>query len=201
MSDDEKVTPLRQERREYFRIEDEVLLLFEPLPGMGIKQAQGFIGEAAFDSFQLSSDFNQLKQSTRVLKNQLEKENRSLMRFLGNLDHKIDKLAVLMLVKEMQELGAERLTVDIGADGMGFDYTGNPVAIGETLDIRLGLLSTSQGLRTVGEVVRCNKLDDGRYNMGVRFEHANEAAKELLVQHVLQRQAQLLRKKHDEEFD
>lgn len=182
------------ERRGYFRVEDEVLLQFELIPPQGIPRLREVLDARLPNAFSLSSQFNELRQANHILQHKLEKESPGVMRYLALLEHKIDKLAEVLVVNEMP--GALLQPVNLGADGMGF-LADHALPLEGLLDVRLGLLSSGRGLHCLGEVRRCESAPGGGFQIGIRFEYLNPADKELLVQHVLHRQQVLLRQRRD----
>lgn len=194
MADIESLDPAA-ERRQYFRVQDTVLLQAEAIPADVLPVLRERLAEPLPDAFYLASEFNRIKQETAILHRQLEQQSRSLMRYVDALDSKLDRLAEVLLVQAMGADGARRLEVDIGAEGMGFPSP-EPFPPGAVLDLRLALLSTGTGVRVLAKVLRCNRTEEG-YRIGVLFEHLREVDRELLVQHVLKRQASVLRSRHD----
>lgn len=186
------------ERREYFRVEDEVLLDFQLVSPQAVAALKGRLAAPVSDVFGLSSHFSELRQQGRVLFRHLEKESPAAARYAELLEHKLDKLLEVLVVAEMGG-GALPRPVDLGADGMGFSDD-MPLAVGSVLDLRLGLLSSGQAIRTLAEVLRCTPcVGAGRYRIGVQFDFLRPADQELLVQHVVRRQAALLRARHEQE--
>lgn len=183
------------ERRQYFRVNDTILLQAEAIPADVLPTLRERLSQPLPDAFYLASEFNRIKQETAILHRQLEQQSRSLLRYVDALDSKLDRIAEVLLVQAMGADGARRVEVDIGAEGMGFPSP-EPFPGGAVLDLRLALLSSGTGVRLLGEVVRCQRGEDG-YQVGVAFEHLREADRELLVQHVLRRQASMLRSRHE----
>jgi hypothetical protein len=183
------------ERRESFRIEDIVLLDYTVVPA---PSAEGLPLAPPPDTFSLLSSFNETHQQARVLARQVEHESKSMLRYFELIERKLDILAEALLMREMNAAGAPQ-RVDIGADGMAFTSE-QPLHSGCFLELKIALLSSRLGLRTRGQVVRVEPAAQGAgHAVGVRFHHPRESDRELLVQHVLRRQAALLRARHGQE--
>lgn len=183
-----------QERRKYFRIDDNVMLKYRVIPTEEVQSTTDRLKVPIPNAFSLSSDFAAMREQITMLKRSIEKNNMQIAQYMQLIDRKLDMVAKVLLVQNMG--GDENLwrLVNLGAGGIAFD---SPVVLpaSSILEIKLGLLPSHAGLRTLGKVLRSDKLPEGKigYRVAVAFLHVRDSDRELLVQHILWRQAQALR--------
>ena len=193
--DDER---LWQERRKYFRIEDHVMLKYRVVPPEEVQSTTDRLRAPLPNAFSLASDFAEMKEQMTLLQRSVEKASPSVAQYLQLIDRKLDMVAKVMLVQNMGTDEHLWRRVNLGAGGMAFD---SPVELpeGAILEIKLGLLPSHAGLRTIGKTLRSDKYSDGKvgFRVAIAFLHVRDSDRELLVQHVLWRQAQNLREKRD----
>lgn len=138
---------------------------------------------------------NELRQQTAILRRQAEQESAVIARLIEHLDRKLDRVIGVLMVHELGSRCPEPVAVDIGANGMGFAST-EVFEVGQALDIRLIMPTTGLGLHTLAHVVRCGESGKGGgFNVGVQFQFLRSYDREILVQHLLQRQSMLLQQR------
>ncbi len=195
-------TPLEDhmsdERRKYFRIDDHVMLKYRLVPEEEVQFTLDRLRTPLPNAFSLSSDFAELKQEMVVLKRSVERTSPQVAQYLALIDKKMDMVAKVLLIQNMGSDEHLWRKVNLGAGGMSFD-SHVEISEGAVLEIKLGLLPSHAGLRTLGKVIRCSKRDENKtgYEVAVCFIHVRDSDRELLVQHVLWRQAQTLREQRE----
>ena len=203
MQEDRKVADrephdVHGERRENFRVNDTVLIDYERLSRQEMEFRRRKYAQEAASAFSLVSEMNELRQQTAVLRRQAERESAVFARLVEHLDRKLDRVIGVLMIHEFGDRPPELLSVDIGADGMGFG-TIDVFEVGQALDMRLMMPATGLGLHTFAEVVRCGESRGrGGFNVGVQFQFLREYDREVLVQHLLQRQSIMLRQRKQE---
>ena len=187
-----------QERRKYFRIDDHVMLKFKVIPTEEVQSTTDRLRAPLPNAFSLASDFAEMRDQMLLLQKNVEKSSPSVAQYLSMIDKKLDMVSKVMLV---QSMGADEQLwrkVNLGAGGMAFD---TPVEIPSSsiLEVKLGLLPSHAGLRTMAKVLRCERYNDGKvgFKCALAFLHVRDSDRELLVQHVLWRQAQNLREQRE----
>ncbi|MDN5870783.1 MAG: PilZ domain-containing protein [Nitrococcus sp.] len=183
------------ERRENFRVNDEVLLAYQGLSRQEVELRRRQYAQDMSSAFTLAQEMDELRQQTAVLRRQAEQESPVSAQLIETLDRKLDRVIEVLMMHELGSQCPEPVAVDIGADGMGFGAT-QAFEVGQALDIRLMVPSTGFGLHTFAQVVRCGESGkrDG-FTVGVRFQFLRSSDRELLAQHLLQRQSMLLRER------
>lgn len=180
------------ERRENFRVNDKVLLAYQGLSREEVELRRRQYAQDMSSAFTLAQEMDELREQTANLRRQAEQEAAVIAQLIETLDRKLDRVIEVLMMHELGSRSPEPVTVDIGADGMGFGTT-QAFEVGQALDIRLMMPSTGLGLHTFAQVVRCGESTkhDG-FNVGVRFQFLRSSDRELLGQHLLQRQSMLL---------
>ncbi|MCO6440354.1 MAG: PilZ domain-containing protein [Nitrococcus mobilis] len=187
-----------EDRRENFRITDEVLLDYRRLPRQEVALRRQAHARDASSAFALVHEMNELRQQTAILRRQAEQESAVIARLIEHLDRKLDRVIGVLMMHELGSRCPQPIAVDIGADGMGFSTT-EVFEVGQTLDIRLMMLAAGLGLHTFAQVVRCGESGkQSGFRVGVQFQFLRDYDREVLVQHLLQRQSMLLRQRKQE---
>ncbi len=182
------------DRRRYFRIDDHIMLKYRVIPSNEVQSVSERLRAPLPNAFSLSSDFAELKQESTILQRSIESSSPAISKYMGILDKKLDMIAKVLLIQNMGSDEQLWRKVNLGAGGMSFEsHVDIPAA--SMLEIKMGLLPSHAGLITVGKVIRCQKKSDGisGYYVALCFLHVRDSDRELLVQHVLWRQAQMLR--------
>ncbi|THB64674.1 MAG: PilZ domain-containing protein [Gammaproteobacteria bacterium] len=182
-----------EEKRRYFRIDDHIMLKYRVIPSNEVQAVSDRLRAPLPNAFSLSSDFAELKQESALLQRSVENSSPAVAQYISMLDKKLDMIAKVLLV---QNMGADEhlwRKVNLGAGGMAFD-SHVEIPVSSVLEVKMGLLPSHAGLITIGKVIRCQKRREGSgYNVAICFLHVRDSDRELLVQHVLWRQAQMLR--------
>lgn len=183
------------ERRENFRVNDEILLDYRRLSRPEVELRRQQYTRDAPSAFALVPEMNELRQQTAILRRQAEQESAVIARLIEHLDRKLDRVIGVLMVHELGSRCPAPVAVDIGADGMGFGTT-EVFEVGQALDMRVMMPATGLGLHTFAQVVRCGESGKRNgFNVGVQFQFLRSYDREVLVQHLLQRQSMLLRQR------
>lgn len=182
------MTDRQIERRDYFRILDTIGLSYSILADAG-GIAPGPQGEAEASLATLLTDidikFNQAE-------NTLWSENPTIAQALGLLNRKISLLASHQLQQAGQAVDAhDELEASISGSGLAFPCA-EEVPVGARLWVSIVLKPSNIELHFTATVVACEQLLDygaGNYWLRISIDETNRAAREQLVQHVVQKQS------------
>lgn len=177
------------ERRRYFRIEDTVGVSYEPLSEAEAKQREV-----------------ELKHSNRHGPDRLHRVERQLQLLIDKLRIQQPEFAeaIELLNVKFNTLKASQVTDDtkrrsyirqVNLSACGISLEGNDkFASGQKLYIDLTLLPTDLHIYTLGEVIDCKTTTDPDWNFVMRIDFYGMSAEdeELLVQHMVKRQARIL---------
>lgn len=172
---------MSQEKRRYFRINDQVGLAFEWLD---VKEA------AAYGDSTQDEDGN--AKIGRLL-DELRRESPKIAEVCAAINTKLDQ------VLQRLELESETLTrvlgrireVNISACGLGF-VSDQMAQVGRHMRCELALTPSDKTIVTRGVLVACDAVAGGYY-WRVDFYSMSRASQEQLIQHIVQRQSAQLK--------
>lgn len=185
------------ERREYFRINDDVYLTFSIISEEEFASAPELLGNLADSSFRLSAEFATLNNSIHPLLNNIKQLHPDIGEYLEFLNQKIDSLNQLMLFKETDLNDDRVVTANLSASGISFN-TIEQVDRDQPVKLEIVLLPEKIGILVFGRIV--NPGDDGsnaEHDISVRFEHIRPEDRELMIKHNLNKQMSDLREKNE----
>ena len=192
-----------EERRRYFRVDDEI----------GLRYTVNDIAEKE-EAFSQLKDSNVLvfQRLDEALENQLEVVENDLPSAavaIRLLQEKVDIIAAELAPNDRLVIDQlETIRVNISACGLAFD-TDEVIEPGSYLALDMNLLLSGKRLMVLARVITCDDLSgrlskistDERANVSqsrrirVNFENVPPKDQEVLVQHVIQRQAQQLQER------
>lgn len=187
------------ERREYFRITDQVALTYRIVDEQDIARALNE-DQPALD---MTSILASCAGTTLDLKHAVDKCRRDFPEVaacLEVLNAKMDLLVRLMLASGKELPDHPTHEVDLSASGLGF-RSAHELPAETLLEMKLLFFPSFTHILTYGRVVRCypddTSQDEFSHTVAVEFTHLEETQKELLIRQVLQRESALLREARD----
>ena len=184
-----------EERRRYFRINDEVAMSFSLLE-------ENFNGDVrAQDTLALNQEFHiSLEVQIRQAMMELRAKDPKLALILDLLNQKMN---LLRTGEHLFESSPTLKPANISACGISFSWH-ESLAINQMVMLSLYLQPKHDLIRTQAHVAAVHKNPDFHSNqtepyiIHLDFDSIHEAYQELLIQHIVQRQGYQLRKKLDE---
>lgn len=189
-----------QERREFFRVDDSVVLEYREISSI---DASSYLDQLADDlpnRFTASASFAATSRQVGHLLRSIEGLSSSLARYLESLDNKMNMLARMFLIEELHAPEKSTKNISLSAGGIAFN-TDTPQKEGDLLELKLVLFPSYLGLLSIGKVVQCRPSDDPEhpYHIAVSFSHLSDIEEDMLVKHVLSKQLAGRRKLLDDE--
>lgn len=182
-----------QDRREYFRVEDRVILRYQPVPA----EAVGYTpAERHFDNseiFELLRDLRQIDQEHNNVLRGLAEQNRELGVYLKSLGRKIEMVANALAVVDQIQHKQVPQTVSISETSIAFQADAD-LPIGSFIALELVLMPHHTGLALYGEVLA--NRDASNSLTVVSFVRLRDSDRQVLARHVLQ--VQILAKKQSQ---
>ncbi len=178
-------TPEADDRREYYRIEDTIALDFRLLSGPEA-QPSSVLNDSS-PLFNLLSDLHLLDYESQHLLRHISERDRTLASYLKVINKRIDLLGQALTQNLLQDIGQPR-QVTLSEGGAGF-MCNQALAEGSHLALKMVLMPQALGLLLRAQVIHCQALSDGQYEVGTEFEALTEAQRQLLARHILQKQA------------
>jgi hypothetical protein len=183
------------DRREYFRVEDQVILRYRNVPPHVIAHTPA---ERHFDNsemFALLRELRHIDQEHNNVLRGIAEQNRELGAYLKSVNRKIDLIAnALATLNQDQEQQAPQ-SVSISEGGLAFRFDPN-VAVGNYLALELVLLPSHTGLALYAEVIDARDTKDLTV---VSFVRLRESDRQILAKHILQVQITAKKQQHDGE--
>lgn len=204
MSEDTNNEFSSQERREYFRIPDEVRLRVRPIGEVDVPAVVERITDRIPDRFTVAANFTVNSRAMARLLHSVSADAPDAARYMKMLDQKVNHLARLFVLEEIEQGEYPRLDVNLSAGGLVFPSR-CAFAPGDLLEMRMVWYPQMVGVLTVSRVVHCDPRDataDGcPWLVAVEYVHIRESDRDLLCSHIIARETELLRKLRGEDVE
>lgn len=193
MSDDD--------RREYFRIDDEIALDYRIIQEDETDRLLERIQSHLVDRFTAASGFAATSRQMAHVIHKVQADTPELARCLQAIDQKLNMIAQLFVTEEMETGEQATREVSLSAGGLAFRAQ-HEVSTGSLLELRMVLFPALVGILTVSRVVHCERMKDDNVQfpwlLAVEYEHLREADRELLVRHIMTKETEQLRAQRSE---
>jgi hypothetical protein len=189
-----------EERRRFFRIDDEVNLVYKKIDEKAAIEPS-YISDHILSNCSLSAAIEMMSQESALLLSRLERNQPDVVDYLRLVDNKIDLLVQAIMMQGSQVKEKNTRNANLSAAGLAFESEEalNP---GEYLEIKMTLVSCMAVIVTYGKVIYCkqNPANDSQfpYVVGVDYINMKEQDRELLIKHVVKRQLQQIRDKKEQ---
>ncbi len=185
------------ERREYFRIDDEVYLEYDIISEDELNDAPQTLANLENSSFRLSADFATLNNNIHPLLNNIKQLHPDIGEYLEFLNQKIDSMNHLLLMTETSFDESKVFTANISASGICFPSK-DEIAVSTPVKVELVLLPEKVGILLFGRVVTMKEHSKTHTRMVcIQFEHIRPEDRELMIKHNLNKQMADLREQKD----
>jgi len=184
------------ERRDFFRIEDEVYLELEIISADEYQTVPDILDNLHNDSFSLSADFATLNNSFHPVLNNIKQVHPEIAQYLELLNKKIDSLGELLLHKSSAYDENKRIKANISASGIMFE-TESMYTVGDLIRLEIVLFPEKIGVLIFGKVIKTGESANQKQNLSIEFEHIRTEDQELMIKHNLNKQMLDLREKND----
>jgi c-di-GMP-binding flagellar brake protein YcgR len=183
---------MQNERRRYFRVTDLVGISYRFLTENESELA------AQAQPASLKHLLGQIEDQINVVLQSLRYREPDIHQVLELFNQKINLAFGHGLADRDQELGQSMRAcrVNISASGIGFPSP-EPAHLNQHIELDLTLFPSNIRLHLIAAVIACEEFeapeDDNRYLLRADFVNISDADQELLVQHVIKRQATQLK--------
>ncbi len=189
------------ERREFFRINEEVHLNYQVLTEEEYQaQIQGEDGEES-NSAQISQ-LRELSYQSENLLAGLRKNQPELSQYLSLLEKRLTIFTNLMESSRLGRGLEPNSRINISAGGMAL-FSREPIAPGNKLALRLIFFPAYLSISALGEVIysRPQETEDTAhpFRTGIQFTSIDETSQEALARQVLEIQSARLRKEREQQ--
>lgn len=181
------------DRRRFFRIEDQVALHCQPVAGEALERLVRELGEEPAGHTSLPASFAATSVQMEHVLHRIKERDADVASYLHTLNHKLDQLARALVLDREDGRTLETVDAEISASGVSFD-SGGAFQEGELVRVTLLTLPGMALVVALGRVVR-SRPEDTRFDTAIDFEQMRDSDRDLVVQHVMHRQAALLRER------
>lgn len=191
-----------RERREFYRIDDFVLLEHRPVGETDVLRIRETLADRVPDRFTVAANFESGSRAMAHLLGGFSNRSPELARCLRQIDQKLNHLARLFVLEQVAPDSREPVRVNLSAGGLVFP-SARQYGQDERLEVRLILLPEALGILAVGRVVHCKRIDvdigNRPWQVAVAFEHIRESDRDLICSHIMQRDAEMRRERREAE--
>lgn len=185
------------ERRGFFRIDDEVSLCYKKIEKSRVTEPHQ-VSDNILNSCSLSTALEIVGQDSALLLHRLEKISPDVADYLRLIETKINLIAQAVMMAGFQVDENEPRQVNVSATGIAFNCE-ESLEADDYLEIKMLLISSIAVIVTYGRVVYCRNSEssDKRYPyfVGVDFIKMNDEDREMLIKYVVKKQLQQIRDK------
>lgn len=184
-----------EDRRGFFRIDDEVSLFYKKIDEKRITEPH-HISDNILTSCSLSVALEMVSKDSALLLHRLEKNQPEVADYLRLLDAKMDLICQAVMMQGFQVKENDTRNVNVSATGIAFNCE-EELKAGDHLEIKMMLISSMAVIVTYGKIVYCKKgqSNDSRYPyfVGVDFIDMKDEDREMLIKYVVKKQLQQIR--------
>lgn len=193
-----------EDRRRYFRINDKISLKYRVVQGLDINTEIIRTEHEQNTLAELKNAFNCIEAKIISKMPRIEEVSPLVAEVLGLFDKKLSLMESMILHKDDQENSiTETQNVNLSASGMCFE-SNTPINEDVNLKMEIVLFPEYQFIPIYARVIDCKKkMDDNlyRFNISVDFIGISESDQEIIMQHVLSRQAASIKKERTEQTE
>jgi hypothetical protein len=183
---------MTQERRRFYRIEDELLLSLQAIDNAELdNRLEDFWSNE--HAFSIRNNYNYQIEQHIADRHKIESTMPELARYLEVLEKQIARITD-MLIDDEHEKAMTRMTTSLSAQGIAFHDSQAP-RTDELMELTLKLLPSGLRLVIIARVVMVEKdsgHEQGGYRISLDFEHLHEADREILIKHIHGKQMEAL---------
>lgn len=187
------------DRRSFFRIDDEVNLIYKKVDKQTIFTAS-LVTDDLLSNCSLAAAFDVLDQESRLIMHRIEKNEPEIAEYLKLMDSQISLLAQAVMMHDSEFSDSNLRHANISATGLAFEVD-EPINEGDFLEIKLLLTSCLAIIVIYGKVVYCKENSEQEnarpYHIAVEYINLKEQDREVLIKHVVKRQMQQIREQKE----
>ena len=185
------------ERRRYYRIDDAALIKYRVIAAEQLALEKASILGSALRGANIRMALAPFDNRLQELLQIVRQENRAVAEAIDLLNRKLAVLADILLLEQGASSNSEYRehepsTINVSGGGLGIQAAA-PLALNADLVIDFVLLPSNYPMRAIGRVIDCRKQADDSFYIGIEFAHMREEDRDLLVQHIVRKQAEALR--------
>ncbi len=193
-----------QDRRHYYRIDDNALLAYRVVPPDEVQTAITRFHVGGSDRFSLSANYAGNDTALVEALSRIRAEYPSVALYLEGMERKMNLLAHLVMTTNEDFSEYPTRSLGLSGGGAAFDVE-QEIPVGAVIELKMVLLTRYNGILAYGTVVHCaphseETLHDPHlpWRVAVNFSTIRERDRDTITRHVLHQQAARLRKRRFE---
>lgn len=182
---------IANERREYFRIDDDIYLSYTVLMDDSLELAQQRLHNRNQQQISITSELNRISKQLSTQLKTMKRRHPDTARCLEVLNEKIDLLVQYALIRDPDAHASPNKHVSISASGMAFIDELCPKA-GDYLELSFKLFPSFREIGAIAQVVsvssqahRDSASQERGYTVAVQFVLIDNKDREALQEHML----------------
>lgn len=184
------------ERRNYFRIDDVVILHYRIISGEDKTRTLHDDSQLSIDKLTLKARFDSISRELLPLFRVIEAGSPEIAQYLSSIDKKLNLLSEYYVEIAMGDMDMSPQKVNLGAGGVNFTSP-NPIMSGAELELKIVLLPEHYGVFSFAKVISCVRNsadadDNSGYKISVEFQRMNDDVRDIITRHVLNKEQQAI---------
>ncbi|MGS2718721.1 PilZ domain-containing protein [Eionea flava] len=175
------------EKRQYFRIQQDVIFNFCPVSNDDVIHSRAEQHFEHSETLCLFSEFQQINGQGQQLMASIKESNPLIAEYLDGLNKKMDLVCQQVLSTQSSIHDVDSGRIDISQGGLAFS-SDDSIGVESWLALKLIFLPAYTGVITYGQVTRNALQPDGSYLIGVRFHNLDDEQSKLIAKQVFKTQ-------------
>lgn len=183
-----------QERRRFFRIDDEVAISYRVISNDEMTKADG-LKRNEVEPASLANELEKMNEVSRIHFRHVEKESPEVARYFSFIEAKINLLAHHIIMGTDELFVKTIQPVNISASGVSFSVN-NALNAGDTVEIKFILTPSLTSIKTLSRVISCEPEGD-QFKVAVEYSQLSDEDRDLLIRHIVKKQMNDIREQSD----
>ncbi|KXJ49944.1 MAG: pilus assembly protein PilZ [Cycloclasticus sp. Phe_18] len=182
-----------QERRRFFRIDDELALSYRVIHSDELNVDESITAEDTPAS--LANELEKMNEVSRIHFRHVEKESPEVARYFSFIEAKINLLAHHIMMGSEDLFVKTTQPVNLSGSGVSFT-TDSELNVGGCVEVKFILRPSLASIKSLAKVVSCRPSDE-KFTMAVEFTQLSDDDRDLLIRHVVKKQMNDIREQND----
>ncbi len=183
-----------QERRRFFRINDEVALSYRLLSKDEMSNSSGST-TAQRAPTSLANELEKMNEVSRIHFRHVEKESQDVARYFSFIEAKINLLAHHLMIGSDELFVKTTQPVNLSGSGVSFTVE-EALNVGDYIEIKFILTPSLASIKTFSNVVSCEAEGD-QFRVAAEYSQLSDDDRDLLIRHVVKKQMNDIRDQKD----
>jgi len=182
-----------QERRRFFRIDDELALSYRVIHSDEVNVDESITAEDTPAS--LANELEKMNEVSRIHFRHVEKESPEVARYFSFIEAKINLLAHHIMMGSDDLFVKTTQPVNLSGSGVSFT-TDSELNVDSCVEVKFILRPSLASIKSLAKVVSCRPSDE-KFTIAVEFTQLSDDDRDLLIRHVVKKQMNDIREQND----